>query len=65
VLLNLPHRQFLFTLPKLLRVYFKYDRNLFEEVSRIIFTIIHDYYTETVQTAVKIGAVVSYLRLAI
>ena len=60
VLLNLPHRQFVFTLPKLLRVYFKYDRNLFEEVSRIIFTIIHDYYTETVQTAVKIGAVVSY-----
>ena len=37
VLLNLPHRQFLFTLPKLLRVYFKYDRNFFEDVSRIIF----------------------------
>ena len=27
VFLNLPHRQFVFTLPKLLRVYFKYDRN--------------------------------------
>ena len=26
VLLNLPHRQFVFTLPKLLRPYFKYDR---------------------------------------
>ena len=26
VLLKLPHRQFVFTLPKLLRVYFKYDR---------------------------------------
>jgi hypothetical protein len=60
VLLNLPHRQFVFTLPKLLRVYFKYDRNFFEDVSRIIFTIIHDYYIEAVKTTVKTGSIVSY-----
>jgi hypothetical protein len=60
VLLKLPHRQFVFTLPKLLRVYFKYDRNLFEEVSRIIFSIIHDFYSETVKTKIKTGVVVSY-----
>jgi hypothetical protein len=36
VLLKLPHRQFVFTVPKLLRPYFKYDRNLFEEVTKII-----------------------------
>jgi hypothetical protein len=60
VLLNLPHRQFVFTLPKLLRPYFKYDRNLFEDVSRIIFSIIHDFYNETAITTVKGGAVVSY-----
>jgi hypothetical protein len=60
VLLKLPHRQFVFTLPKLLRVYFKYDRTLFEDISRIIFSIIHDYYTETAKTAVNTGVVVSY-----
>jgi len=60
VLLNLPHRQFVFTLPKLLRVYFKYDRNLLEDISKIIFSIIHDYYTETAKTTVKTGVIVSY-----
>jgi hypothetical protein len=60
VLLKLPHRQFVFTLPKLLRPFFKYDRNLFEEVSRIIFSIIHDFYSETVKTRIKTGVVVSY-----
>jgi hypothetical protein len=60
VLLKLSHRQFVFTAPKLLRSYFKYDRNLFEEVSRIIFSIIYDYYRETAPTAVKTGVIVSY-----
>ena len=61
VLLKLPHRQFVFALPKLLRVYFKHDRNLFADISKIIFSIINDYYTETVQTAVvKTGVFVSY-----
>ena len=41
-------------------MYFKYDRNLFEEVSKIIFSIIHEYYTESAATAVKTGIVISY-----
>jgi hypothetical protein len=41
-------------------VYFKYDRNFFEEVSKIIFSIIHEYYRETAFAAVKTGVVVSY-----
>jgi len=60
VLLKLPHRQFVFTLPKLLRPYFKYNRTLFEDVSRIIFSIIHDFYNEAAKTTVKGGAVISY-----
>ncbi len=60
MLLKLPHRQFVFTLPKLLRVYFKYNRNLFEDVSRITFSIIHDFYNETAKAAVKTGVFVSY-----
>ena len=39
---------------------FQYERNLFEEVTKIIFSIIHDYYLETAPTAVKTGVVVSY-----
>jgi hypothetical protein len=57
---TLPHRQFVFTLPKLLRPYFKHDRNLFEEVSRIISSIKPKYYTESAATAVKTGIVISY-----
>jgi len=60
VLLKLPHRQFVFTLPKLLRVYFKYDRNLFEDVSRIIFSIIQDFYNESAPAALRTASVTSY-----
>jgi len=60
VLLRLPHRQFVFTIPKLLRIYFRNDRNLFADVSKIIFSIINDYYNEVAHTAVTSGAVVSY-----
>jgi len=58
--LKLPHRQFVFTIPKLLRIYFRNDRNLFTDVSKIIFSIITDYYSEVEGTAVTSGAVVSY-----
>ena len=33
VLLDLPHRQFVFTLPKALRVFLRHDRRLFEDIS--------------------------------
>jgi hypothetical protein len=60
VLFRLPHRQFVFTVPKILRLYFKYDRNLFEDVSRIIFLIIQDFYNESASEALKTASVVSY-----
>ncbi|MFP4378140.1 MAG: hypothetical protein ACLFP4_13940, partial [Spirochaetales bacterium] len=40
VLLKIPHRQFVFTLPKVLRPFFHHDRRLFAEVSRLIYRII-------------------------
>jgi len=46
-----------------LRIYFKNDRNLFADVSKIIFSIITDYYNEAANTAVKGGAMVSYQSL--
>jgi hypothetical protein len=60
VLFRLPHRQFVFTVPKILRLYFKYDRNLFEDVSRIIFSIIQDFYNESAPVALKTASVLSY-----
>ena len=60
MLFRLPHRQFVFTIPKILRLYFKYDRNLFEDVSRIIFSIIQDFYNESAPAALKTASVVSY-----
>jgi hypothetical protein len=41
-------------------VYFKYDGNLYEKDSKIIFSIIHDYYRVTAYVTVKTGVVVSY-----
>ena len=60
MLFRLPHGQFVFTVPKILRLYFKYDRNLFEDVSRIIFSIIQDFYNESAPAALKTASVVSY-----
>lgn len=36
VLPELPHRQFVFTMPKALRPFFRHDRRLFAAVSRLI-----------------------------
>ena len=44
VLLRLPHRQFVFTVPKALRPFFRHDRRLFADVSRLVYRIIHEFY---------------------
>ena len=46
VLLKLPHRQFVFTMPKALRPFFRHDRRLFAEVSRLIYDILAEFYHE-------------------
>jgi hypothetical protein len=60
VLFRLPHRQFVFTIPKALRIYFRHDRNLFSHVSKIIHRIVTDYYTEVKGFPVTTGIVVSH-----
>jgi len=60
LLLALPHRQFVFTLPKLLRPYFRHNRRLFSEISRIIFAILQEFYTEAAQRPVRTGMVLAY-----
>jgi len=55
VLLDLPHRQFVFTLPKALRVFFRHDRRLFEEISRLIFDLIREFYREVARRVLLTG----------
>jgi hypothetical protein len=60
VLLKLPHRQFVFTLPKALRVFFKHDRLLFSDISTLIFDMIQLYYDEVSSKKIKTGLILSY-----
>jgi hypothetical protein len=43
-----------------LRIYFRNDKSLFADISKIIFSIINEYYNEASQTPLKTGAVISY-----
>jgi len=47
VLKKVPHRHFVFSIPKILRKYFLFNRKLLKELSRISWDIVKDYYTST------------------
>jgi len=59
VLLKLPHRQFVFTFPKMLRVYFK-NNKLFAEMAQVINSIILDYYKALKGKNIKTACVMAY-----
>jgi len=59
-LLKLPHRQFVFTIPKMLRLYFRHDKKLFTQISRMISDIVGDYYRELSGRELTTGIVVSF-----
>jgi hypothetical protein len=60
LLLNLPHRQFVFSIPKALRVFFRQDQRLFSEVSSLIFSLIGEFYRSAAGTAIRTAAVMAY-----
>jgi hypothetical protein len=60
VLLRLPHRQFVFTLPKALRPFFRHDRRLFAEVSRLIYDILREFYHEAAGRPLLTGMVIAH-----
>jgi transposase-like protein len=60
LLLALPHRQFVFTFPKLLRPYFRHNRRLFSEISRLIFAILQRFYDKAAKRPVRTGMVLAY-----
>jgi hypothetical protein len=47
-MLRLPHRQFVFTLPKVLRVFFRHDTGLHGEIGRLIYGLLRDFVAEAV-----------------
>ena len=47
VLKKVPHKHFVFSIPKILRIYFLFDRSLLKELSRISWEVIGDYYRST------------------
>ena len=60
VLLKLPHRQFVFTLPKALRIFLRNDRKLFADLSRLIYAIIKDFYKEAAEKEISTGMVIAH-----
>jgi hypothetical protein len=60
VLLELPHRQFVFTMPKALRQFFRHDRRLFAEVSRLIYTIITEFYAAAAGKPILSGVIAAH-----
>ena len=60
LLLDLPHRQFVWSIPRILRPYFRHNRRLFSEISRLIFAIIERFYTKAANRPIKTGMVLAY-----
>jgi hypothetical protein len=59
-LLKLPHRQFVFTVPKALRPFFRHDKKLFAEVSRLISNILTKYYSAAAGKELDTGIVSAF-----
>jgi hypothetical protein len=60
VLKRVPHRHFVFSLPKILRRYFLYDRSLLSELSRCAWEALRAFFRETVPQGNAVpGAVIA------
>ena len=44
VCFRVPHRQFVFTIPKRLRIFFRYDRDLLKKLSKLSWEVIREVY---------------------
>jgi len=51
ILKKVPHRHFVFSIPKILRIYFLFNRSLLKELSKIYWKIVKDYYVNTCRKA--------------
>ena len=60
LLLRLPHKQMAFTFPKVLCIFFRHDRNLYGEISRLIYRIIQTFSNAAAGRRIQSVAVVAY-----
>jgi hypothetical protein len=58
--LELPHRQFVFTVPKVLRLIFRRNRTLFAKVSRLINQLISDFYSYATGRTIRFGMIAAH-----
>ena len=59
LLLLLPHRQMVFTFPKVLRVFFRHDRMLYGEISKLVYRMIQSFYNEAAGRRIRSAAVIA------
>jgi hypothetical protein len=55
-----PHRQFVFTVPKVLRLIFRRNRTLFAKVSRLINQLISDFYSYATGRTIRFGMIAAH-----
>jgi hypothetical protein len=60
LLLTLPHRQFVWTIPKVLRVFLRHDRELFAELSRLLFDILRRFFCQAAGRSLRCAMVSSH-----
>jgi len=60
LLLRLPHRQMVFTFPKVLRGFFRHHRTLYGEIARQLYAIIGTFYNAAAGCKVYSAAVIAY-----
>jgi hypothetical protein len=60
LMLLLPHRQVVFTFPKVLRVFFRYDRRLYGELCKLVYPMMQRFYTQAASRPLQGAAVIAY-----
>lgn len=60
LLLTLPHRQFVWTIPKVLRVFLRHDRVLFADLGRLTFDILRRFFCQAAGRALRCAMVSSH-----
>ncbi len=55
-----PHRQFVFTVPKVLRLLFRRNRTLFAQVSRLLNQLISDFYNYATGRTIRSGMIAAH-----
>ncbi len=71
LLLRLPHRQavqwpalgFVFTLPKVLRVFFRHDKRLHGEISRLIYRLLRDFLAEAAGRPLRTAGILVFQKM--